>query len=582
MNLGKGNDSSLAASRAMTNPPPSQAARWRALAVALPVVVAALAARRELAPDGIGTDDAHIFLRYAANLAQGDGWVWNPGGVRVDGTTSALWTLVAALVRSFTAPGYDALFVVALAVVVVALALWLDELVAIDGISGSGAAGGAAALAAGLYLAAVPSFAIWTAASLMDGGLWCATLLLVAATHHRLARTPENRTARCAAMAAAAQVALALARPESLLVGPLLLLAAAAAARRPPRLWLAPLVAAAGTQAALALGRRVYFGWPLPNTYYAKVDAELAPRLASGLEWLRHAAADLPVTAFLWLIAAVALPLALARRREASDDVALALAAAGVLAGPLVVLLEGGDYFAGQRPLVPLRPFEAALVLLLAVRLLPAAWPARRRWGVAALTLAGAAAIAFSANPIRWGTLAVASHHRVDFETARRGFDEAARLNRLVAPLADKPVVGVLAAGAFPLAYAGASRDLLGLNDPAIAHASRRRRGLPGHSAFDAGAFFAAPPELVLAGASTCEESVAARLALRQAFRFALPGLDLDPRFTSAYRRVRLARAGDGAPGFCAWARRDWLARLPPGLVATPVETPPRGAGPWP
>ena len=45
-------------------------------------------------------DDGMISMRYAHNLAQGYGLVWNPGGARVEGYTNLLWTLgMAALHR---------------------------------------------------------------------------------------------------------------------------------------------------------------------------------------------------------------------------------------------------------------------------------------------------------------------------------------------------------------------------------------------------------------------------------------------------------------------------------------------------
>jgi len=41
-------------------------------------------------------DDAMISMRYAKNLAHGDGLVWNPGGERVEGFSNPLWVLIMA------------------------------------------------------------------------------------------------------------------------------------------------------------------------------------------------------------------------------------------------------------------------------------------------------------------------------------------------------------------------------------------------------------------------------------------------------------------------------------------------------
>ena len=39
---------------------------------------------------GFSTDDAWISVRYAENLAAGEGFVWNPGGPRVEGFSNPL------------------------------------------------------------------------------------------------------------------------------------------------------------------------------------------------------------------------------------------------------------------------------------------------------------------------------------------------------------------------------------------------------------------------------------------------------------------------------------------------------------
>ena len=42
-------------------------------------------------------DDAFISFRYAANLVQGHGLVWNPGELPVEGFTNLLWVLIMAI-----------------------------------------------------------------------------------------------------------------------------------------------------------------------------------------------------------------------------------------------------------------------------------------------------------------------------------------------------------------------------------------------------------------------------------------------------------------------------------------------------
>ncbi|MFP6563830.1 MAG: hypothetical protein VCC68_05030, partial [Myxococcota bacterium] len=49
-------------------------------------------------------DDAMISMRYARNLAAGDGFVWNPNGERVQGYTNLGLALVMAAVHSLPIP----------------------------------------------------------------------------------------------------------------------------------------------------------------------------------------------------------------------------------------------------------------------------------------------------------------------------------------------------------------------------------------------------------------------------------------------------------------------------------------------
>jgi hypothetical protein len=49
-------------------------------------------------------DDAMISMRYAKNLANGYGLVWNPGGERVEGYSNPLWTLYMSLFHLFPIP----------------------------------------------------------------------------------------------------------------------------------------------------------------------------------------------------------------------------------------------------------------------------------------------------------------------------------------------------------------------------------------------------------------------------------------------------------------------------------------------
>jgi hypothetical protein len=70
-------------------------------------------------------DDAMISMRYARNLAQGYGLVWNPGGERIEGYTNPLWVLYMAAVHLLPLPASK----VSLVVQITAAALLVVNLV---------------------------------------------------------------------------------------------------------------------------------------------------------------------------------------------------------------------------------------------------------------------------------------------------------------------------------------------------------------------------------------------------------------------------------------------------------------------
>ena len=68
----------------------------RLLVVFVLVCAATSAAWFRLQAPATGIDDANIFLVYAQNLSAGAGFVFNPGGERVEGFTSLAWVLICA------------------------------------------------------------------------------------------------------------------------------------------------------------------------------------------------------------------------------------------------------------------------------------------------------------------------------------------------------------------------------------------------------------------------------------------------------------------------------------------------------
>lgn len=277
------------------------------------------------------TDDAYIAYRYARNLLDGQGLVYNVGR-RVEGYTSFSWVLLVAA-------GMKA----GLSAVVTSFALGVASSVGLLSVSYGYASHLVGerhplwAALAPLLVVATASFAVWSTSGL-ETPLYAA--LVVGALWAQASARPG---------AAAALSALAtLTRPEGVLVAAVVLGAEVLPKGADRRRGLVLAGAYALFLAALTGFRLAYFGAPLPNTFYAKVG---------GVPWgwaLTYVAAFLLQAALPLL-----LPSALAVR--GSKDARTAAAYVALLT--MYVLAVGGDVFHYSRFFLPAVPVLVALAL---------------------------------------------------------------------------------------------------------------------------------------------------------------------------------------------------------------------------
>jgi len=416
--------------------PPGRVNTWARLILGTACgALAALLSLLRLVPDSL--DDAFIVLVHARNLAEGEGFVLQPGGPLVAGFTSLFDVLQKSLLSAVGTP--DALRSAAW------LGLgWLVLYGALAGARWAKARHRGVAAATALALATAPGVAEGTAFVLetpVFACVWSALLMQVAAG--------RRRTAFVLALV------LPLVRPEGHLLGPLAWLAAEWTSRtrswprsssqeahtlhrraRGPALRRAlaearvPLLVQCGLQGCMLVARKVVFGAPFPLSYYAKASDSRLLELRDGAAYIGR---------FLGtpsgLLLAVALVVALRPIRPsgpipASDSAAASdLAAApdpiaahdpiaarawasarllAVLAGAalLGVLLAGGDGYRGARLLAPVTIAAWCAVLHAAQ-----ARPRAERRLIAALALGSAlvplarplAAPAASFNALRSG-----------------------------------------------------------------------------------------------------------------------------------------------------------------------------------
>ena len=298
-------------------------------------------------------DDAYITFRYARNLSEGRGLVFNPGDVPpVEGYSNLLWTLALAAAHALGATG-EALGVAANALSIACGA-------GLFGMALNAARRhGASALATGLtgvFLGTLAPFALWSTSGLETMPF----ALALFASWSLLERARPRPLA-----AGLAAVAAALLRADGFLwLGLVLGLVFASALARGDRVARRASLTAAGCATLAVAGqflwRHGYYGEWMPNTARVKTGfSEL--RLERGLKYLGALMLTVPAFPLIPLLALAFRPTAAEPRpAERASPVALQ-AGCMLLAGAAYAVYVGGDFMPMGRFLVPTLAFLALL-----------------------------------------------------------------------------------------------------------------------------------------------------------------------------------------------------------------------------
>ena len=299
------------------------------------------------------TDDAFISFRYARNLSQGFGLVFNPGFERVEGYSNFLWVLILALGNVLGIRPESAANPLSLAATIALWCLVVWFVYRNPPVRGRRWL----LIIAPLFLALTRSVAVWSTSGLetrlFEVLVVAGALRLIVEVEAQLAGRPRRGLAG---------LLFALAtwtRPDGMLISGMALGSAGLYLLVRRRLaWRRFVAWNAGVYVLLVGGhiafRLAYYGYWVPNTYYAKVSGETWWDM--GLVYL--GAFTLEYAAYLWiplLVAGV-----WARCRSGTGYVPL-LYGAIVLPHLLYVAAIGGDHFE-YRPLDLYFPFAFLLI----------------------------------------------------------------------------------------------------------------------------------------------------------------------------------------------------------------------------
>lgn len=526
----------------------SAAAIYRILAAFLLSGTATAAVWRLLRSPRAGVDDGNIFLVYGRNFADGFGFVFNTGGERVEGFTSLLWVLVCALAMWISR--YPELLLLAFST---ALLTSTAILCVRSPMIASGRNSPFWTTAFLLLLLSDVRFIAWNTITLMDAPLWTFGLTLSAV----MAVSPAKESP---AKAGAYVLLLLLTRPEAVLWVPVVLLVAHANGLKR----LAPVALAyVTTISALTAFRLAYFGYPLPNTFYAKVSPSFAFTVGEGLRYCSDYLLSAPVP-FLCAAALLASICHIARVGF-RDMRTVGLTALG-LTGLLMPVAGGGDHFGGFRFYQSVYPV-LLLVLINCVRVVA---PQYIRWSTSpaierAARLGGvttALAIFLVVNVLAWTDIHQRTRLPHEFQIAESGRKIGSAATAVFRDLATRPQIGTITVGGLQYTYDGAVVDLMGLNNTRMAHNGGSRVGYRAHAAFEKATFYELKPTILVPLVQV--ENNLASLQQHDPFaEAALKGLLRDREFHELYDLAEVRRTlPGGTVTFAGWFRKTFLAEL--------------------
>ena len=440
----------------------------------------------------LGIDTANVFFGYAQNICEGRGITYALNGAPCEGTTSMLWLLLCSMCFKLRL-GEPGVLVLSFALLLASQWIWLRVL---SRLLPERKRSMPFLFAYVVMVLSSAGYVTWMTVTLMDTVLWgflvaWMTLAFLRGTEE------ENDGVRERAVSVVPFVLAPWARPEAMLVVPCCLALSALFRMTRGKGLRTELVRGTGfavSLAALTGFRLAYFGYPFPNTYYAKVSPSFVYNVQAGTRYaLEYIHSN--VFTYLCLLCSGFILLKMVwtafsgRTRSGAAFSVSEFLWMWVFALFLSPILAGGDHFAYFRFFQPVWPLLCVMLVSVVARFFV---PFRRSpsgfgWPCVILLFAFVLFSFFSSfrkwrqNP-GWPQF---SPIRQEFSIAETGRNDGRMLSRMFDGLPEKPILGVVTAGGVSRTYQGRIVDLMGLNNVAIAHHPGDRIGIKNHAAFE-------------------------------------------------------------------------------------------------
>ncbi|MBK9097308.1 MAG: hypothetical protein IPM14_04135 [bacterium] len=518
----------------------------------------------------LGIDDANIYFKYMRNVADGLGFIYNPGGERVEGFTSVLYTLIGSTIFLFTDKIELSLFIIniiAVSYTIYKVSLFIYNLnfkkYNLYGII----------FTLTTLLLVMPGYFFWTTLSLLESGIWSMLICLTT-----LAVFDENTLINRMKFILLITL-LIVTRPEAYFWAFYLIFLKGLfnyiyhkyslnKVFKENRLFLFTFIL---VLASLLIWRYNYFGYLLPNTYYVKVYGSFWYNFKLGIEDLFSFLIYTNPILMLTLITIASIAKIKFRNISYEEIVQLILSLIILVAFAIPVVL-GGDYFKWNRfqivflpviyvPLFNLSFIDKYILNLVSLKEIIKA----KKYLIYSLLFCYIILLPRESldQLLRGQNLKNSEYIRISEEGQRL----AILFNDFFAD-SELPYISVTAAG-MAYKYKGKTLDLLGLNSTKMAHSEHQIRGFKNHEGFNKNVFFDERPDFIYEGfpAKIVKDTNEIVVDINNDIfksRFINKALDeiwFDKQFQEIYKPVIISKKGKDKKIF-TWAGVHYLQKL--------------------
>lgn len=421
----------------------------------------------------LGIDDADIFFTYAQNLVRGNGITYSNGIPLVEGYTSTAWLLLSSIMFFFR---MNETGVFVLSIVIFACSQFVFIKLLMKHVRHDFKI--YFLIVYTIILSSSFGFVTWNSITLMDTGLWTASLSIL---FYFLINPPTSRIGNFGSIASFAIAPLV--RPESFFICPLIILISIISKTELKISW--KYISRLTSVFLISVGsitafRYLYFGQYLPNTYFAKVSPSRKYDFTEGFKYVFQflissniASVSTVISIFVCI---TSIPFFIFKNKKfefSSAHSFLQKVSLLILCLLSLNLLSGGDHFNYFRMLQPVYPFMILQILILSNTALPSLLKyfdtkikihtrLCRLFGIILIVIWS---VFFSLQNGWWQAHIQGSQIAHEFQISRNGRQLGLDLNNKFEAIGSYPSIGVITEGGIARTYNGSVYDLMGLNN---------------------------------------------------------------------------------------------------------------------